>query len=464
MNVQDQMFEDLKNKKIFDQAKDYAYTYADNIENMDVFPSEENAKKLLTFDESLPENSTSAENIISQLNKFGSPNTVAQTGGRYFGFVNGGAVPAAVAAKWLADFWDQNAGLYVISPIAGKLEMICERWLKDIFNLPESTDAGFVSGTSTANFCAIVAARFRLLKNLGWDVNEKGLNGAPKIRIVTHLQIHSAIKKALALAGFGKENIEWIEADDQGRMVVEKLPPLDNKTLLILQAGNANTGSFDPFEKILPLANEAGAWVHIDGAFGLWAEACKDLKYLTKGIENATSWATDGHKTLNTPYDSGVVLCKDSEALISALQATGEYIVYSDQKDSMMYTPEMSKRSRSIEMWATMKFLGKKGIEEMIMGFHLRAKQLEKGLRKNDFQILNDVVFNQVLVTCENPELTNETLTNIQQSREIWCGGTTWLGKPAIRVSICSWATTEKDIERTIQTFTKAKAQALATI
>jgi len=460
MKLQKQMFEELRDKKIFDLARTYAYDYADNIENMDVFPSEENHQKLSVFDEALPENSTSAESVITLLNEFGSPNTVAQTGGRYFGFVNGGAVPASIAAKWLADFWDQNAGLYIISPISGKLEMVCEQWLKEIFNLPESTVAGFVSGTSTANFCAIVAARFRLLKNLGWDVNEKGLNGAPKIRIVTHLQIHSAIKKALALAGFGKENIEWIEADHQGRMVVEKLPELDNRTLLILQAGNANTGSFDQFEKILPIANEAGAWVHIDGAFGLWAEACESLKHLTKGVQAATSWATDGHKTLNTPYDSGIILCKDSEALISALQATGEYIIFSEQKDSMLYTPDMSKRARTIELWATMKYLGKKGIEEMITGFYHHAKQLEKGLRENGFRIINDVVFNQVMFACENPDLTKATVTNIQKSGEIWCGGSNWNGEAVIRMSICSWATTEVDIERSVAAFVKARAEA----
>jgi glutamate/tyrosine decarboxylase-like PLP-dependent enzyme len=458
MDLQKKMFGELKDKKIFDLARTYAFSYADNIDEMDVYPSDENLKNLAIFDESIPEDSASAENIISQLNKFGSPATTAQTGGRYFGFVNGGAIPVAVAAKWLADFWDQNGGLYATSPINSKLETICEKWLKEIFNLPEETVAGFVSGTSTANFCGIVAARFRLLKNLGWDVNEKGLNGAPPIRIVTHLQIHSAIKKALALAGFGKANIEWVEADDQGRMILEKMPPLDDRTLLILQAGNANTGSFDHFEKILAQANEANAWVHIDGAFGLWAQACESLKHLTKDMEKATSWSVDGHKTLNTPYDSGIIMCADSEALIAALQATGEYIIYSEQKDPMLCTPEMSKRSRAIELWATMKYLGKNGIDKMVTGFHLHAKQLEKGLRNNGFTIVNEVVFNQVLVSCGNSELTKSTLLKLQKSGEIWCGGSTWKGEAVIRVSVCSWATTEEDIERTIAIFSSSRS------
>lgn len=456
MDLQKKMFGELKDKKIFDLARTYAYSYADNIDKMDVFPSDENLKNLAVFDESIPTESSSPEDIISQLNKFGSPATTAQTGGRYFGFVNGGVIPVSVATKWLSDFWDQNGGLYLTSPINAKFEAICEQWLKELFNLPKSTVAGFVSGTSTANFCGVIAARFRLLKNLGWDVNEKGLNGAPPIRIVTHLQIHSAIKKALALAGFGKENIEWVEVDDQGRMVLEKMPPLDDRTLLILQAGNVNTGSFDHFEKILTQANEANAWVHIDGAFGLWAQACESLKHLTKGMERATSWSVDGHKTLNTPYDSGIIMCADSEALISALQATGEYFSYSNQKDPMLCTPEMSKRSRAIELWATMKYLGKNGIDEMVTGFHLRAKQLEKGLRKNGFRIINDVVFNQVLMACENEERTKATLKNVQQSGEIWCGGSIWKGEAVIRVSICSWATTEEDIERAIAAFVAA--------
>jgi len=462
MDLQKKMFKELKEKKIFDLARNYAFSYADNIDKMDVFPSDENLKNLEIFGEAIPDDSASAKSIISQLNKFGSPATTAQTGGRYFGFVNGGVLPISVATKWLADFWDQNGGMFLTSPINAKLEMICEQWLKELFNLPKETVAGFVSGTSTANFSGIVAARYRLLKNQGWDVNIKGLNGAPKIRIIAHQQAHSSITKALALAGFGKENVEWVESDDQGRMILDKLPKLDSTCLVFLQAGNVNTGSYDHFSEICKKTNNAGAWVHIDGAFGLWASASKSLSHLTEGMELASSWATDGHKTLNTPYDSAVILCKDSEALISALQATGEYITYSKQKDPMLCTPEMSKRSRAIEMWAAIKYLGKKGIDEMVTGFHLRAKQLENGLRSNSFTIINEVVFNQVLVSCGNPELTKSTLLNLQRSGEIWCSGSTWKGEPVIRISICSWATTKEDIDRTIVAFKKARITASA--
>ena len=249
-HLQKKMFKELKEKKIFDLARNYAFSYADNIDKMDVFPSDENLKNLEIFEEAIPDDSASAKSIISQLNKFGSPATTAQTGGRYFGFVNGGVLPISVATKWLADFWDQNGGMFLTSPINAKLEMICEQWLKELFNLPKETVAGFVSGTSTANFSGIVAARYRLLKNQGWDVNIKGLNGAPKIRIIAHQQAHSSITKALALAGFGKENVEWVESDDQGRMILDKLPKLDSTCLVFLQAGGLQGGGVNFDAKI----------------------------------------------------------------------------------------------------------------------------------------------------------------------------------------------------------------------
>ena len=232
---------------------------------------------------------------------------------------------------------------------------------------------------------------------------------------------------------------------------------LDKTCLVLLQAGHVYTGSFDNFDAVCDLANEVGAWVHIDGAFGFWAAASKSLSYLTKGMEKASSWAVDGHKTLNTPYDSGIILCRHPDALISALQASGEYIIYSDNREPLLYTPELSKRSRAIELWATMKYLGKSGMDEMITVFHLRAKQLEKGLKDIGFEIINDVVFNQVLVRAEGDEKTKKIINFIQQSGECWVGGSVWKGKAVIRINVCSLVTTEKDIEQTIEVFRKAK-------
>lgn len=460
MDLQNKMFEELKDKKIFDLARSHAYSYADGIAEMDVYPSKQNLERMDIFDEPLPENPANAYDIIEQLHEYGSPATIAHTGGRYFGFVDGGAVPVSIATKWLSDFWDQCGGLYVTSPINAKLESVCENWLKDIFNLPKETVAGFVSGTSMANLSGLAAARFRLLDNQGWDVNTKGLIGAPKIRIIAHAQIHASVKKTMAILGLGIENVEWLPSDGQGRLVLEKLPELDNSCLVLLQAGNVNTGAFDDFESVCRKANKAGAWVHIDGAFGLWAAATKAFAHHTKGMELASSWSVDGHKTLNTPYDSGIIMCRDEEALIRSLQATGDYLVYSDHKDPILYGPEMSKRSRAIELWATMKYLGKKGIDTLITGFHERAKQLEKGLMANGFSILNEVVFNQVLVSCDTEEITKLALVHIQNSGTCWCGGSTWNGKSVIRVSVCSWATTAEDIERTIGAFKAAGEQA----
>ncbi len=455
--LQKQMKQELDSKELFDQARSYAFQYIDEIETMDVFPSENNLEKLTHFDEELQDESMPAKKVIDQLYVYGSPNTIAQTGGRYFGFVNGGAVPVSLGVKWLSDIWDQCGGLYLTSPINAKLETVCEHWLKDVFKLPKETVAGFVSGTSMANLCGLAAARYQLLKNMGWDVNENGLNGAPKLRIIAHDQAHASVKKTLAMLGFGKNSIEWVPSDDQGRIVFEKLPTLDQTCLVLLQAGNANTGAFDNFDQVCDKANQVGAWVHIDGAFGLWAAAASELAFLTKGIEKASSWAVDGHKTLNTPYDSGVIMCRYPDALVSALQATGEYILYSKERDPLLYTPELSKRSRAIELWATMKYLGKNGIDEMITTFHKRAKQLEKGLSEIGFEIINEVVFNQVLVAGKDDENTKAVIAYIQKSGESWLGGSTWQGKAVIRISICSWRTSEDDIKRTIALFKKTQ-------
>jgi glutamate/tyrosine decarboxylase-like PLP-dependent enzyme len=459
-NLQKQMQNEMIDKEIFNQVKDYAFDYADKSLERNVYPTYEAIKSLSVFDEQLPEEFSDSKEILELLHNFGSPSTVSQIGGRYFGLVNGGVIPTALAAKWLNDFWDQNAPLYVTSPITSKLESVVEKWLKQLFNLPESTVAGFVSGTSMAILCGLAAARFRIYQRLNWDINAKGLINAPRIRIVAGKHAHGTVLKAIALLGLGKDNIEWVDVDAQGRVILEKIPDLDENTILILQAGNVNSGSFDSFNNICEKAKQTNTWIHIDGAFGLWAAGSEKLKHLTAGIEKADSWSVDGHKTLNTPYDCGIVLCKDKEALVSALQATGSYIVYGENRDGMLYTPEMSRRARAIELWATMKYLGKQGIDELVYGLHKRAKQFAEELKEDGFQILNDVVFNQVLVACDSDFETEATLSNIQELRECWCGGSRWFNKKVIRISVCSWATTEEDVTRSVLSFIKARNQA----
>ena len=457
--IQDAMFQDIRNKDIFEQTQRYAFEYLESVFDRNVYPTEAAMHDLSKFDEALPITSTKAEKVLKQLNQYGSPATTATLGGRYFGFVTGSAVPIGLAAKNLGTFWDQSPALNVISPVGSKLESVVEKWFIDLFNLPKHTSAGFVSGTSAANLCGLAAARYRILQKNDWDINEKGLRNAPQIRVVTGKQAHSTVLKAIAVLGLGKENIEWVDVDNQGRIIPELIPDLDENTILILQAGNVNSGAFDDFDGICEKAKKSNSWIHIDGAFGLWAGAVEALKHLTKGMEKANSWAVDGHKTLNTPYDSGIILCADKEAITSALHMSGSYIIESTERDGMFFTPEMSRRARIIELWAIMRYLGKNGIDEMILTMHKRAKQFANEINQiPGFSVENDIVFNQIIIKCNSDKLTEKVLSNIQMLRECWLGGSMWFGKKVMRVSVCSWATTENDISKSVKSFEKALA------
>jgi len=458
MTLRDKMQQEQQAKTLYKQAQNYAFEYADEALVRNVFPSGQALAELRHFDEDLPENSGDAKAILEQLHQYGSPASVAQAGGRYFGFVNGGILPVSLATKLLTDFWDQNTALYVMSPITSKLEQVCEEWLRQLFGLPDTTVAGFVSGTSSAIFCGLAAARYRIFKNHNWDFNQLGHSGAPPIRVIASSQTHGAVVKAIALLGFGIDNIEWVDCDDQGRIIPGAMPVLDNSCIVLLQAGNVNSGAFDPLQEICDNANAVDAWVHIDGAFGLWAGGTKRLAHLTEGMEKAHSWSVDGHKTLNTPYDSGILLCRDKDALVMALQASGAYLNFSENRDGMLYTPEMSRRARAIELWAALKYLGSDGVDELVFGLHERAVQFAGELTSAGFTVLNDVVFNQVIVApSDNDETTQSILESIQQSGECWLGSSVWKGKKVIRISVCSWVTSEQDISRSVQAFIQAR-------
>ncbi|MBW4618234.1 MAG: hypothetical protein KME17_02460 [Cyanosarcina radialis HA8281-LM2] len=456
-SFQQEMFEQIHKKEIFDRVKSYAYNYMDTVGDRNAFPTDEAIKALDIFDEPLPQIPIAPDEILRWLHEYGSPATVAQTGGRYFGFVNGSSVPVALGAKWLADVWDQNAALYVMSPIVSQLEYICEKWVVELLTLPLGTAAGFVGGTSTATLCGLAAGRNELLKRLGWDANADGLFGAPNLRVIMSDRAHATVFKALGLLGLGRKRVELVPTDSQGRIIADTMPQLDDRCLVIAQAGNVNSGAFDPIDEICDRAQVAGAWVHIDGAFGLWAAGSRTKKHLTRGIEKADSWSVDAHKTLNAPYDCGLILCKHREVLLSALQATASYILNSDRRDGMQYTLDMSRRSRVVELWATLKCLGKEGVEELVDRLCSHAERFAQDLRSAGFRILNDVVFNQVLVAGNTPELTQATLENIQKSGECWCGGAIWNGELVIRISVCSWATTAADVERSVAAFVKAR-------
>jgi len=455
--LQQQMFASATDRGLFQLAQSQACEYLAEAQTRRVFPAEAALAGLAGFDEALPEGPCEPAAMLRQLHELGSPATVASTGGRYFGLVVGGVFPPVVGAKWLADAWDQCAALHASSPVSSKLEAVCEKWLLELLGLPAGCVAGFVGGTSTATAVGLAAARHELLRRQGWDVNADGLFGAPPIRVVIGAEAHGTVFKALALLGLGRERVERVPVDGQGRMIAAAMPALDDRTLVFAQAGNVNTGAFDPFEEICGKAAAAGAWVHVDGAFGLWAAASPRLRHLVRGMERADSWSVDAHKTLNAPYDCGIVLCRHPAAMVAAMQNTGAYIVYGDKRDGMLYTPEMSRRGRGTELWATLKTLGRSGAAELVEGLCERARQASALLRKARFRVLNEVVFNQVLVACADRESTLATLQRLQDSGECWCGGTSWQGETAIRLSVCSWATTADDIDRTVAAFIQAR-------
>ena len=427
-----------------DAAHEATKAYLKRVDQQSAYSDKDAIAALSAFQESLPRQGMEPTAIVRLLDRLGSPATTAQMGGRYFGFVNGGALPAALAARQLAGAWDQNPALHVISPIASTLEQVCEGWISELFGLSRSTALGLVTGTSMSLACGFVAARNELLRRQGWDAVRDGLFGAPPIRVIVSDEAHGTVWKALSFIGMGKDRVERVPCDDQGRMLVEHIPPLDRNCLLILAAGNVNTGAFDDFPMIMPMARAAGAWTHIDGAFGLWAVAAEHTKHLCRNIEQADSWSCDAHKTLNTPYDCGLILCKDRAALVTAMQAQGSYIQWSEDsnRDSMLYTPDMSRRARGVELWAALKSLGREGVDTLVTQLCDRAQQFANALTAEGYQILNDVVFNQVAVALDNDEQTQRALSHIQDSGECWVGGAKLNDRAIIRVSVCSYRTT----------------------
>jgi glutamate/tyrosine decarboxylase-like PLP-dependent enzyme len=388
--------------------------------------------------------------VIAQLDEFGSPATIASTGGRYFGFVTGGALPAAMAANWLAGAWDQNAALVSQSPVAAKLEEIAAGWLLDVLGLPSTSAVGFVTGATMANFTALAAARHALLARAGWDVEDRGLFGAGEIKVVVGAEVHVSLLKALAMLGFGRTRLTRVPVDGQGRMRAEALPELDERTLVCIQAGNVNTGAFDLAAEICSRAHEEGAWVHVDGAFGLWAAAAPDRAHLTNGFAEADSWATDCHKWLNVPYDSGLAIVRDPKHLRAAMSGQAAYLIQGETREPWQFTPEASRRARGIEIWAALRSLGRRGLAEMIERNCRQAARFAGGLSAAGFTILNDVVLNQVLVSFGDAERTRRVIREVQADGTCWCGSTEWQGKPAMRISVSSWATTDEDVERSL--------------
>jgi glutamate/tyrosine decarboxylase-like PLP-dependent enzyme len=443
-------------RDLLKQVCQYSLDYIEDVGSMPAFPSLRSIEKLSAFDEELPNGSSNPSDVLAFLNENGSTATTAQIGGRYFGFVNGGMLPISHAAGWLVDTWNQNSALYLMSPIAAKLEAVCEQWFVELLGLEQGTVAGLGTGSSNAIICALAAARNHLLLKHGYDVKEHGLNGAPQIRVLVNEQAHSSVWAALSILGFGKREITTIPVDKTGSIRLDALPELTSNTILIIQAGNVSGGAFDPIDEICNRAKKADAWVHIDGAFGLWAAASRKHRHLVAGLEKADSYSLDAHKTLNASYDCGIVLCRHRDALVNALHATGAYIHYGENRDGMLYGTEMSRRARSIVLWATLRQLGREGVEELVDSLCEKAEYFASRLEVSGFTVVNPVCFNQFICKCGSPEKTNVVLEQVQNSGICWCSGSMWNDEPVIRVSVCSHTTTKEDIEESVSAFMKA--------
>jgi len=433
-----------------------AARYADEIGNRRVTPRAEDIARLEELGGPLPRKGLDPAQLLSLLDEIGSPATVATTAGRYFGFVIGGTLPAALAANWLAGAWDQNACLYVMSPVAAKIEEIVLAWMIDAFGLPSTCGAGFVTGTTMANFTALAAARAALLQRKGWDVEENGLFGAPPLSVIVGDEVHVSLLKALALLGLGRSRVTRVPTDNQGRMRSDALPSIDDSTLVCVQAGNVNSGAFDPASEICVRAHDAGAWVHVDGAFGLWAAVSPLYSYLLHGAQSADSWAIDCHKWLNVPYDSGIAVVREEEHLRKAMTLSAAYLQTSGWREPGHYAPEASRRARGIDTWAAMRALGRDGLRDLVERNCRQAKMFADGLEGAGFRVLNDVVLNQVLVSFGSDQQTLRVIAEVQNEGTCWCGGTQWHGEAAMRISLSNWATTEEDVQRSLAAIIKS--------
>jgi glutamate/tyrosine decarboxylase-like PLP-dependent enzyme len=448
--------------ELLDLAAELSSRYLENLNNRSVFPNDAAVKQLAELGGTLPANGIEPAEVLRLLDEFGSPATVASAGQRYFGFVTGGAVPATLAANWLAGAWDQCAGLNVLSPVSAALEEISARWMLEILGLPAECGAGFVTGATMANFTCLAAARNAVLEAAGWDVEADGLIGAPNITVIGGEEIHVSVVKALGMLGLGRNRIVRVPADSQGRMRADLLPRIAEPTIICIQAGNVNSGAFDPAIKICDAAHASGAWVHVDAAFGLWAAVAPKRAHLFAGFEKADSWATDGHKWLNVPYDSGIAFVRSVKHLKAAMAANAAYLVRGEKRDPNSFTPEMSRRARGVEIWAALRSLGRKGLEDLIERDCRMAGRFAEGLRVAGHEILNEVVLNQVLVSFGSDETTRDVIAALQEDGTCWCGGTVWHGRTAMRIAVSSWATTDDDVERSLEAMIRVAAKVKA--
>jgi glutamate/tyrosine decarboxylase-like PLP-dependent enzyme len=447
---------------LLDGTATYAAEFLERLPERTVAPTATAEELRKVLGGPLPEGTRQPQLVVAELARAAEPGLMATPGGRFFGFVIGGSLPAALAADWLSSAWDQNAGLYVAAPAASVVEEVCGAWLIELFGLPKQVSYGFVTGCQMANFTALAAARHSVLEAADWDVEVDGLVGAPPIRIIVGEERHVTVDRALRFLGLGTANLRMVPADGQGRMradaLRDALAESSGPTIVCAQAGNVNTGSVDPLRTICVAAQEAGAWVHVDGAFGIWAAASPTLRHLTEGIEQADSWATDAHKWLNVPYDCGLVFCAHPVAHRAAMSSHASYLVHSEnrERDELDWNPEFSRRARGFPVYAALRSLGRSGVADLVNRCCAHARRFAEALTQEPgVEVLNDVVLNQVLVRFLDPGRDHDARTRavvkvVQEDGTCWMGGTTWQGKAAMRISVSNWSTTAEDVDRSV--------------
>jgi glutamate/tyrosine decarboxylase-like PLP-dependent enzyme len=452
----------MTNRELLLDAAERAIGYLNTLPERHVACDPDAVERLRELVTPLASDGLPPHDVLAKLDRLGSPATVAMAGPRYFGFVIGGSLPASLAANWLAGAWDQNTGLYEVTPATAILEMVALDWLLELLDLPRDCAGSFVTGATVANFTALAAARHRVLADAGWDVEADGLFDAPPITVVISEESHPSVYKSLGMLGLGRRRVVRVPTDDQGRIRVDRLPKLGaGPAIVVTQVGNVNTGSCDDVLGVCEAVKPHGAWVHVDGAFGLWASASARHRHLVERMGLADSWATDAHKWLNVPYDSGIAFVRDSAALKAAMAITAEYLpTESVRRNPSDYTPELSRRGRGVEIWAALSELGTNGVARLIERCCEHARHFARELRAAGYDVLNDVVLNQVLVSFGDRERTLRVIAAIQNDGTCWCGVTVWHGVTAMRISVSNWSTSSADVERSLAAMLRAAQRA----
>jgi glutamate/tyrosine decarboxylase-like PLP-dependent enzyme len=448
----------MTHRDVLRAAHDLAAAYLDAVGSRHVGARASNAELIRALGGAMPKTGSDPIRVLEQLAAGADPGLIANAGPRYFGFVTGGAVPVAVGADWIGSAWDQNACMFVSSPAAAALEDIVCGWLLELLELPRHAGIGFVTGAHMANFTCLAAARHEVLRRAGWDVEARGLQRAPRVRILAGGEVHVSAVGALRYLGFGTDEIELLPVDGQGRMRAEALEAAlagaDGPTIVCAQVGNVSTGASDPIDRIVAAAHARGAWVHVDGAFGLWAAAVPELRSLVKGIETADSWATDAHKWLNVPYDSGLAIVADTAPLRAAMSMKASYLQRGEDEErvGMDYAPESSRRARVLPIYALFRALGGDGIADIVRRNCALARRMAGRLAATPgVTIVNEVALNQVLVHFSNDDTTRRVIAAVQAEGTCWAGGAVWQGRQVMRISVSNWSTTDADIDRSAE-------------